>query len=330
MHRDRPVTRLPIRTVHGNLPGLRSCLILLASASMMSAAAPAASATKTDAVGKTATAQEKDTASENSDGAHDCATCHKEIAKDFASNPHSKTTRMQGRNGVTCEDCHGAGKAHAESGDKAKILNPANESTKEVDAKCLKCHLAKHRGLDDSDHTASDVSCTGCHDIHHSKVESLLKASEPVLCYQCHTDVKPQFSNPFHHKVNEGLVQCSDCHDPHGTYKMKGRRSAIEQNAFCVRCHTETAGPFVYEHGAVKGEGCIACHVPHGGQNPHLLNRANVTSICLQCHAPLPNFTTPMPAGSHHTQAAQSQSCVVCHTSIHGSNVSPIFSKHVD
>lgn len=326
MNQDRPVTRMPINSVLGTLP--RLCMFLLVCASMMSAAALAGSATKADAAGKAATAQEKDAASENSAGADDCATCHKEITKDFASNPHFKTTRMQGRNGVTCENCHGAGQAHAESGDKAKILNPANESTKEVDAKCLECHLAKHRGLDNSDHTAGNVCCTGCHDIHHSKVETLLKASQPALCYQCHADVKPQFSTPFHHKVNEGLVQCSDCHDPHGTYKMKGRRPAIEQNAFCVRCHTETAGPFVYEHGAVKGEGCIACHVPHGGQTPHLLNRANVDSICHQCHFPPPGFTTSTPPVPYHSQGPQSKSCIVCHTSIHGSNVSPIFSKH--
>ena len=24
---------------------------------------------------------------------------------------------------------------------------------------------------------------------------------------------------PFHHKVNEGLVKCSDCHDVHGTFE---------------------------------------------------------------------------------------------------------------
>ncbi len=297
---------------------------------MMPTAAQAASATKADAVGITATEQEKDTTSEISVGADVCATCHKEIAGDFASNPHSKTTRMQGRNGVSCADCHGEGQAHVESGNKANIFNPANGTTKEVDARCLKCHLAKHRGLDDSDHAAGNVSCTGCHDIHHCKVESLLKAPQPTLCYQCHTDIKPQFSMPVHHKVNEGLVQCSDCHDPHGTYKIKGRRPAIEQNAFCVRCHAETAGPFVYEHAAVKSEGCTACHFRHGGPNPHLLNRANVDSICLQCHSPSPNFATPTPAGTYHSQAGQSQSCIVCHTSIHGSNVSPIFSKHGD
>jgi DmsE family decaheme c-type cytochrome len=305
-------------------------LMLMLGASILSANALATSATKADAAGKTATAQAKDTAPGDFVGADVCATCHKEVAEDFANNPHSKTTKMHGRNGVSCEDCHGAGQAHVESGDKAKIFNPANGTTKEVDAKCLECHLAKHRSLDDSAHAEGNVSCIGCHDIHHSKVESLLKAPQPTLCYQCHTEIKPQFSMPFHHKVNEGLVQCSDCHDPHGAYKKKGLKPAIEQDAFCVKCHTEMAGPFVYEHAVVKTEGCTACHFPHGGPNPHLLNRANVDAICLQCHSPSPNFTTFTPAGPYHNQAAQSQSCLTCHASIHGSNVSRVFFKQGD
>ena len=46
---------------------------------------------------------------------------------------------------------------------------------------------------------------------------SLLMKPQPELCYTCHLQQKPEFAMPFHHRVNEGLVQCSDCHNPHGT-----------------------------------------------------------------------------------------------------------------
>jgi hypothetical protein len=55
------------------------------------------------------------------------------------------------------------------------------------------------------------------------------------------------------------------------------------------------------------------------------LNRANVNTICLQCHSPSPNFTTLQPVGPAHNQATQYQACTICHASIHGSNTSPIF-----
>ena len=207
---------------------------------------------------------------------------------------------------------------------RSSILPKA--TAKEVDEKCLGCHQGQHANFEHSAHGEGNVSCIGCHSVHAGKdPEHLLKAAQPVLCFQCHTDVKPEFSMPFHHKVEEGLIQCTDCHDPHGTFGRHALKSSTQQDAVCTKCHTETAGPFVYEHDVVKTEGCIACHNPHGGPNPRLLNRANVNTICLQCHSPSPNFTTSLPLGPAHNQAAQYQSCTICHTSIHGSNTSSVF-----
>jgi DmsE family decaheme c-type cytochrome len=256
-----------------------------------------------------------------------CATCHEEIGKKFVDNPHSRLALQHGGAGITCEGCHGPGKAHVDGGgDVAKIFNPAKATAKEVDGKCLGCHQGQHSNFSHSAHGDGNVSCLGCHSVHASTTaEQLLKVEQPKLCFECHTDVKPQFSMPFHHKVEEGLLRCSDCHDPHGTFRTKGLRASAQEDAVCTKCHTETAGPFVYEHDVVKTEGCVACHTPHGGPNPRLLNRANVNTICLQCHSPSPNFTTGPPLGPAHNQAAQYQSCTICHTSIHGSNVSSVF-----
>jgi len=57
---------------------------------------------------------------------------------------------------------------------------------------------------------------------------------------------------PFHHKVNEGLVKCTDCHDPHGTFGNSALRSTADANMICTKCHTEVRGPFVFEHAPVK------------------------------------------------------------------------------
>ncbi len=328
MRRDKPAMQLLIGTVLGNFPGLRFCLMLMLAASIVPAAALATAPSRTDPVGNSpTTSQSKEIPPVDFEGADVCATCHKEVSSDFVKNPHSKATKTYGANGIGCDGCHGKGQAHVESGDKAKIFNPANGSAKEVDAKCLECHKARHWNHYASVHAEGNISCVGCHDIHHSKAESLLKVSQPTLCYRCHSDVKPEFSMSFHHKVNEKLVQCSDCHDPHGTNQKNGVKSAIEQVAFCVKCHTEVAGPFVYEHAVVKTGGCTLCHLPHGGPNAHMLNRANVNTLCLQCHSPSANFAVLTPSGLSHEQAAQTQPCLACHASIHGSNVSRIFSK---
>ncbi|MEO8737388.1 MAG: DmsE family decaheme c-type cytochrome [Edaphobacter sp.] len=261
-------------------------------------------------------------------GSETCALCHADLSRKFAANPHSELALMHGGNGVTCESCHGPGQAHVESGgDKTKIFDFLTASPKVADAKCLSCHLGTHANFERSAHALAGVGCTACHSNHNSQADlHLLKIAEPKLCYSCHTDVKASFSQPFHHKVNEGVLACSDCHNPHGTLQDKLLRTSADQNAVCTKCHAETLGPFVYEHPPLKTEGCTSCHFPHGSQNPRLLTRNNVNSLCLQCHTASMNFTAPG-TPSFHNQANQYQACTTCHTQIHGSNANVDFFK---
>jgi DmsE family decaheme c-type cytochrome len=261
-------------------------------------------------------------------GSETCETCHEDVNKKFAENPHSRLAMLHGGKGVTCEACHGPGREHVEGGgDVEKIFRFSKATPKAVDETCLECHAGKHPDFDRSAHGEAGVSCIGCHSVHKFEGEAnLLKVSQPKLCYTCHTDVKPAFAQPFHHKVDEGLMSCSDCHDPHGTFKEKGLHSSVAGDAVCVKCHTDTAGPFVYEHPPIRTEGCTSCHFPHGSPNPRLLTRSNVNSLCLQCHSASMNFNAPG-VPSFHNQANQYQACTVCHTQVHGSNADSSFFK---
>ena len=98
---------------------------------------------------------------------------------------------------------------------------------------------------------------------------SLLKKPQPELCFGCHGNIQAQFALPTHHRVPEGLMKCTDCHNTHGT----SNRATLRQSGWetCTQCHTEKRGPFVFEHSAVKVEGCTACHTPHGSVNRMLL-----------------------------------------------------------
>jgi DmsE family decaheme c-type cytochrome len=258
-------------------------------------------------------------------GAETCKTCHEEIYNAWSKTPHWKTTLNTngGPSKQGCEGCHGPGAEHvAGGGDITKIFNPAKHSAKQVDAKCLTCHAGAHPNFDRSPHAKANVSCISCHSAHQSKEEeNLLKVAQPTLCFQCHSDVKPAFNMPFHHKVSEGLITCSDCHDVHGTFGANNVKSTADQNAICTKCHTETRGPFVYEHVAVKAEGCLGCHTPHGSQNARLLNMPAIAPLCNQCHSGVANNNVHgMGAGSSETIT-----CTNCHTNIHGSNMNAAF-----
>jgi DmsE family decaheme c-type cytochrome len=322
MTKYEPVTQSSRSAAPGSLPVLRACLIFLLGAGLFSAGAWGSPAPKADPAPRAVAAQTADASGNSYVGGDVCATCHEDVSKKFAGNPHTRLAAQHGAAGVNCEGCHGPGGAHvAGGGDVTKIFNPAKAAPKDVDAKCLSCHAGAHPNFERSPHARAGVSCIACHDIHGSKEEALLKAPQPALCFTCHTDVKPSFDMPFHHKVNEGLVKCSDCHDPHGTFGNNNLKSTADQNAICTKCHTETRGPFVYEHAAVKAEGCMGCHTPHGSQNARLLNMPNINTLCNQCHS-------PVAAGTVHSMNAGSSEltpCTSCHTYIHGSNVNPAF-----
>jgi DmsE family decaheme c-type cytochrome len=264
-------------------------------------------------------------------GAESCKTCHAVIYDGWEKSPHWKQTYKEG--GIAkhgCEDCHGAAASHvADPTDTSKLFLFEKASAKEIDARCLGCHAGgtQHMNAINSEHARNEVSCVACHSPHHGKdSDFMLVKSQPELCYSCHLAKKAEFDMPFHHRVNEGLIQCTDCHNPHGTVRPKQVRTSSTQDAVCFTCHTDKQGPFVFEHQPVKIDGCQSCHLVHGGPNPHMLKLSNVNLLCLQCHTQS-SFSGAPGAPSFHNQASFFQSCVLCHSQVHGSNFDPTFFK---
>ncbi|HSA92185.1 MAG TPA: DmsE family decaheme c-type cytochrome [Terriglobales bacterium] len=265
-------------------------------------------------------------------GAETCQTCHEDKFKHFETTAHFRTTldKKKGPEYQGCEACHGPGREHVEGGgDVSKIFSFKGKSAEEISKRCLDCHQygEEHSNFARSVHLENNVSCIDCHSPHSAKAKvALLKVDQPNLCYTCHLDVKPEFSKPFHHRVNEKLVKCTDCHNQHGGFLTRQLRSTTAQDWVCFKCHTEKAGPFVFEHAPIKTEGCLACHTPHGSTNPRLLKRSQVNLLCLECHTFTVDSDIPV-TPSFHNQTAKYQACTLCHQAIHGSNFSEVFFK---
>jgi DmsE family decaheme c-type cytochrome len=265
-------------------------------------------------------------------GPEACKSCHEDIYKSWEKSSHWKTTldTKGGAEHQGCEACHGAGASHvADPSDTSKLFLFTKASAKDINERCLTCHASGtgHMNALNSEHAKADVSCTSCHSPHHPATrEALLKKAQPELCYTCHLQQKAQFEMPFHHRVNEGLIQCSDCHNPHGTVRPKQVRTSSTQDEVCFKCHTDKQGPFVYEHATIKVDGCESCHNTHGGANAHMLKVSNLNLLCLQCHT-TSSFSRAPGAPSFHNQASFFQACTLCHVAIHGSNFSPFYFK---
>jgi DmsE family decaheme c-type cytochrome len=277
-------------------------------------------------------------------GSQACKTCHPDVWSKFFKNPHFKSiaSGKETPEHTGCEGCHGPGQAHIEAhGGKASIIAFSQLEPKKIQDNCLRCHsqtLAR-ANIRTSAHTENNVVCTSCHSIHGSQTPKFLLAKvQSELCYQCHADVRSQFSMPFKHRVNEGVINCSDCHNPHGTFAQTWgtpTRSAMVKQVegseeACLKCHAEKRGPFVYEHPPVRVEGCEICHYPHGSPNSRLLRRPVVFTMCLECHNGAPGFGRtaqgdPVPFQFHNLRSPIYQNCTNCHSHIHGSTASAFF-----
>jgi DmsE family decaheme c-type cytochrome len=272
-------------------------------------------------------------------GSATCQGCHDELYKGFERTRHFATTKPSKASpgGHGCESCHGPGAAHVEGGgDKSKIFIFAGKSPEESSSRCLSCHhnSQEHGNYKRGAHASNGVSCVDCHSPHHAKVErALLTQAQPQLCYGCHAEQKAEFKRAFHHRVDEGFVQCGDCHNMHGGYiQARSLRTTAHQDQVCYKCHADKKGPWLFEHVPVRTDGCSACHVPHGSNNARLLKTNTVAALCLQCHtesasltsrdllaggARIPNATPNVPT---HNLAGRYQACTMCHQGIHGSN----------
>lgn len=242
-----------------------------------------------------------------------CSECHEDLVKGFTSKPHSVIEVN------SCTACHGDSEKHLEEAEAGTIFafkttDVANEKSK----KCLSCHTRTNSRYLASPHGKSSMDCTSCHVMHAEKTKpSLLKASATKTCYMCHEDVFSLFQLNERHRLREGILSCTTCHNPHEP-ATRERLGGFKHES-CLRCHTDKAGPFLYEHGASRIEGCTACHVVHGSPNRHMLTHQSIADLCFSCHTHSPSW--------HSRFTSETTNCTACHSTVHGSNLSKIFLK---
>jgi DmsE family decaheme c-type cytochrome len=271
-----------------------------------------------------ATAQQPAAAKGEYVGEETCLTCHEDSKKGYHDSNHGRLQNARTpRANLGCESCHGPGKKHAESGEPADILRLNKARPSEVTATCTACHnRTEHAQWPGSKHDSRSMSCVTCHSVHNPKSPSaqLIKPTERETCQQCHQRESNKISRTSHMPVHEGKMQCSSCHNPHGSQNVRMLRAGNSITESCTSCHADKRGPFLFEH-AVGRESCITCHDPHGSNNDRLLV-AKQPMLCQRCH-----IHSRHPATIYdHTQVENrsnrivGRGCVNCHSMVHGSN----------
>src|SRR6185437_5930387 len=177
---------------------------------------------------------------------------------------------------VGCEQCHGAGSAHAAQPLKVNILNPARQNYVQANDACIACHsqgqplsnpikgqyydwpVGYHAGLKLSDYW---------------KLEPHVFGETSFTHYPDGTAHKNRMQgNDFVQSLmyTRG-VTCFSCHDVHGTSNDALLRKPIKNNELCLSCHgpnsvngPHTASIEAHTHHAAGSAGseCVACHMP--------------------------------------------------------------------
>ena len=266
-------------------------------------------------------------------GSASCVDCHEDVVAFYADSPHAvdRSLAVPGTGISACEACHGPGSLHVAGGGDGFILGAELLAAMGEDAgvaMCTQCHTAAGTHWVGGPHEGSGTGCADCHADQAHFGGSARPAREyrnpSEFCLQCHADQVDEFRLPFRHRALEGQVVCGDCHDPHRDFEALAWNG---RNAVCLGCHTEMAGPFVFEHDGTSGEECVSCHRPHGSNHDKLLVQDGNT-VCLQCH-----FSSAFDADdnwslggtAHGSLLANEARCYDCHIDVHGSNVSPTF-----
>ena len=144
------------------------------------------------------------------------------------------------------------------------------------------------------------------------------KQSEPALCFGCHGTVQAEFALPVHHRVPEGLIKCTDCHNPHGSLN----RASLNQPDFADLRELPRRETRALSLRTRVGESGRLHRLPHSARQhqSHAAGAARRTPVCLQCHTGFHGQ-----AGVPHSRLGfqTSGECTRCHVAVHGSNLDP-------
>jgi predicted CXXCH cytochrome family protein len=230
-----------------------------------------------------------------------CAGCH-------STGPDHYTQKWVELN-IACESCHGPGKTHAEKPKLDNIVNPARLSVERSIDICLSCHQA---GKPPGDEYAWPVGYQPGMELakfwHGFEPEAGKQTAEFWQNGTAHKN-RVQGNTFLQSVMHHAGLQCSNCHESHGSLHRSLTVKAAESNALCLSCHGpgKNVGPDYktldeHTHHAPLSAGsrCIECHMAKTGENSVKAEARNHTF----------NFISP----AESLKYGLPNSCNTCHT----------------
>jgi DmsE family decaheme c-type cytochrome len=211
---------------------------------------------------------------------------------------------------------------------------------------CNKCHEESNDSIKGTAHGAKNdadgKACQSCHG--DAKEHVATRGKKPVVgdkqakartpdeksaaCLSCHSGNRQlAFWESGKHAVND--VDCSNCHNIHGTPKAAvvapytTTQRPIEADV-CGNCHKQVRNATMKpsHHPILEGKvKCSDCHNVHGALTQAMVKHETVNQQCFSCHA---DKRGPYVFGHPPVE----ENCLSCHTP-HGSNHNKLLNEKV-
>jgi cytochrome b subunit of formate dehydrogenase len=252
-----------------------------------------------------------------------CASCHGEAVKQYATSIHGMSHKMGSSDAASCASCHGTHEIVPVKQSDSPVFKLNLPKT------CGTCHdnptLTKEYRISqtnasghylDSIHGKALVrmglivapACNDCHGVHDIK-RSIDKDSHTnhaniaKSCGNCHVGIEKTYESSVHGQLlakgdKKGPV-CTDCHSAHDIEKPATAHFKGNSDQSCGKCHEDRLKHYreTY-HGKAMALGqpnvasdVAACYDCHGHHDVYpvkdvrsRLSKANIVNTCQQCH----------------------------------------------
>lgn len=222
-----------------------------------------------------------------------CADCHStNVRKNYNLETHSYDTKYALIN-VSCEACHGPGKAHVERvnelGDAYKpggtLKMTLGTHPKDLVDQCARCHVRREQISEYYNFEGTFLD----HYFPQLIANNLYHPDGQIL------DEVYVYGSFLQSKMYQNNVTCTDCHNPH-SLKLR-----FEGNLLCAQCHepkTYDVPSHHFHNENSEGSKCINCHMTgkvYMGNDyrrdhsfriprPDLSLKYGTPNACTQCH----------------------------------------------
>lgn len=252
-----------------------------------------------------------------------CAECHDEESKQYATSIHGASHTLGASGAASCADCHG-------THEMIPVKDPTSPVFKlNLPKTCAKCHDNPNinreyaiRHPEAASHYLDSIhgrallkmglivapSCNDCHGIH--DIKRSVDRSSPIhhsniakTCGTCHVKVEETYNASVHGQLllkgDPGGPVCTDCHTAHDIEPPVNGHFKMASDIKCGKCHEDSLTHYrdTY-HGKAMALGrpnealdvaaCFDCHghhdvLPPSDPRSHL-SETNIVATCQQCH----------------------------------------------